>query len=65
MLGISRPVFDNIFTTSILGMWEKNGFIPHAGVLLPNEPISNYRCMDLHKTDDNDRTHKNDANILS
>ena len=40
-------------------------FTLHAGVLLPNEPVSKYGCMNLPETDDNDRTHKNDANILS
>ena len=45
-------------------MWEK-GLYPHAGVLLPSEPVSQYICMKLPKTDDNDRTHKNDAKILS
>ena len=40
-------------------MWKKRkGFTPHAGVLFPSEPVSQYRCMNLPKTDDNDRTHK-------
>ena len=41
------------------------GFNLHGGVLLPNKPVPKYRYMDLPKTDDNYRTHKNDANILS
>ena len=39
--------------------------IPHAEVLLPSEPVSQYRYINLPKTDDNDRTYKNDANTLS
>ena len=30
-------------------------------VLHPSEPVSQYRCMNLPKTDDNNRTDKNDA----
>ena len=44
-------------------MGGEGGFNSHAGVLLPSELLSHYRC--LPKTDDNDRTHKNDANTLS
>ena len=55
-----------LFTANILGMWEKRrGFTPHAGVLLPGEPVPQYICIKLPKPDDNGRTHKNDANILS
>ena len=42
-------------------MWKKRkGFTPaplppHAGVLFPSEPVSQYRCMNLPKTDENDR----------
>ena len=49
-------------------MWDKRGesFTSYAGVFLsPNELVSQYRCMSLPKTNDNDRTYKNDANILS
>ena len=47
-------------------MWEKRrGYTPRAEVLLPSEPISQYICIKFPKTDDNDRTHKNDANTLS
>ena len=35
------------------------------GCSCPIEPVSQYRCMNLPKTDDNDRTHENDANALS
>ena len=28
---------------------------PLKGVLFPSEPVSQYRCMNLSKTDDNDR----------
>ena len=39
-------------------MWKKRkGFTPHAGVLFPNDPVSQYRCMNLPKTDDNNRAH--------
>ena len=39
-------------------MWKKRkGFIPHPGVLFTSEPVSQYRCMNLPKTDDDDRAH--------
>ena len=39
-------------------MWKKRkGFTPHAGVLFPSEPVPQYRCMNLPKTDDNDRAY--------
>ena len=44
-------------------MGEERGFTSHTGVFLPSELSSQYRC--LPKTDDNDRTNKNDANTLS
>ena len=51
------PVFDNI-CTAMSGMCEKRrGFTLHAGVLFASEPVWQYRCMNLPKTDDNDRTH--------
>ena len=34
-------------------------------MLLHNEPVSQDRHMNLPKTDDNHRTHKNDVNTLS
>ena len=44
--------------------WEKRGALsPMQGVLLRNEPVLQHRFMNLPKTDDNDRTHKNDPNI--
>ena len=46
-------------------MRKKRGFTLHAGVHFPNEPVSQYICMKLPITDDNDSTHKNDANTLS
>ena len=36
-----------------------------GGAPLPNELVSQYICVNLPKTDDNDRTHENDANALS
>ena len=52
------PAFNNICTANIFGMWKKRkGFTPHAGVLFPSEPVSQYRCMNFPKTDDNDRPH--------
>ena len=40
-------------------MWVKRrGFTPHARLLLPSEPVSQYRCMNLPKTDDNISRHK-------
>ena len=47
-------------------MWKKRrGFATHAGVYLPSKPVSQYICIKLLKTDDNDKTHKNHANTLS
>ena len=47
-------------------MQEKRGaLLPMQGCSCPIEPVSQYRCMNLPKTDDNDRTHENDANALS
>ena len=47
-------------------MWEKRrDFTSHPGVFLPSEPESQYIFTKLLNTDDNDRTPKNDANILS
>ena len=46
-------------------MWEKRGFTPHAEVLLPSEPVSQCICTKLSKTDDNERTRKNNTNTLS
>ena len=34
-----HPVFNNIFTANILGIWEKRVFTPYAGVLPPIEPV--------------------------
>ena len=52
-------IFNNIFTENMLGMWEKRrGFIPHG-------PAPQYICTNLPKTDDTDRSHKNDVNTLS
>ena len=44
---------------------ERRGFNVHAGVHFPSEPVSQYICLKLPKTDDNDRTDKNAANTLS
>ena len=33
------------------------GFTPPCRGALPSEPVSQYRCMNLAKSDDNDRTH--------
>ena len=60
------PAFHNTFTANILRIRERSGgFTSHAWVLLPSEPVAQHRCMSLPKTDDNDRTYKNDANTLS
>ena len=48
-------------------MLEKRGeglYFPCAGVPLPNEPVSQYKCVNLPKTDDDDRTNENDSNAL-
>ena len=51
-------------------MWEKRwegggGIFLFGSAPLPNKPASQYRCVNLPKTDDNDRTHGKDANALS
>ena len=52
------PVFGNSFAANILRMWGRRGvlYLQCWGVLLPSEPVTQYRFM---KTDDNDSTHKN------
>ena len=40
-------------------------FTTHVELLLLSEPISQYSSNNLPETDDNDGTHKNDANMLS
>ena len=44
-------------------MGEEWGFTSHVGVFLPSELLSQQMCFP--KTDDSDRTYKNDANTLS
>ena len=44
-------------------MGEEGGVTSHAGVFLPSGLLSQHRC--LPKNDNNDGTHKNDANTLS
>ena len=37
------PVFDDVFTAKILGMWEKRGFTPPMQVCSPSiEPVSQW-----------------------
>ena len=59
--------FDNKFTANIyiyiyiyiyIGNAGEKGrlFFPCGGAPLPNDPVSQYRCLNLPKTDDNDRT---------
>ena len=43
---------------------ERRDLHPIQGMLLPSELVPQYKCMILPETDD-DRTHENDANILS
>ena len=62
------PAFDDIFTanTYIGNAREEGGlYFPWRGAPHPNELASQYRCVNLPKTDDNDRTHENDANAQS
>ena len=42
-------------------MGEEEELYPHAGVFLLSDPVSQHRCMNLPKIDDNDKPHKNDA----
>ena len=47
-------------------MWKKRkDFTPHAGVLFPSDPVSQYRCMNLPKTNDNDTAHIETPYILT
>ena len=47
-------------------MGEEGGlYFPYRGAPFPNEPVSQYRFVNLPKTGANDRTHENDANALS
>ena len=46
-------------------MGEEEGLYPRAAVHFPSKPVSQYTYMKLPKTDDNNKTHKNDANTLS
>ena len=41
---------DNIFAVNILRMWEKRGFTSHAGVLHPNEPVSQWIIPEKKQT---------------
>ena len=41
------------------------GIFSYGSAPLPNEPVLQYRFVNLPKTDDNDRTHGNDNNALS
>ena len=61
------PAFDNIFTanTYIANVGEEGGGVFIHCAPLPNEPVSQHRCVNLPKADDNDRTHQNDANAPS
>ena len=46
-------MFDNIFTGKILGRWDKRGFTlppPHAGVLSPIEPVSQWTIPHKNQT---------------
>ena len=62
------PVFNNIFTanTYIANVGEERGlYFPCGGAPLPNERVLQHRCVNLPKTDGNNRTHENDANAPS
>ena len=58
------PCLQQNIYSKYIGNAEEKGLL-HAGVHFPNEPVSQYICMKLPITDDNDSTHKNDANTLS
>ena len=62
------PIFDNAFyrkyNACIGNVEEEGGFTPHVGLLFPSEPVSPYSCKNIRKTNDNDRTHKNDASTI-
>ena len=47
-------------------MLEKRGglYFPCAAAPLPSEPVPQYKCVNLPKTADNDRTHENNSNAL-
>ena len=44
------PGLGNIFAVNILRMWEKRGFTSHAGVLHPNEPVSQWIIPEKKQT---------------
>ena len=47
-------MFDNVFTAKILEMWDKKDFTlpppPHAGVLPPIEPVSQWTVPRKNQT---------------
>ena len=46
-------------------MGEEGGlYFPYGGAPLPNEPASQYRCVNLPNIDDNDRTYHLDYHIV-
>ena len=55
-----------IYTANIyIGNVRKELYFPCRGAPFPDEPVSQYRFVNLAKTDANDRTHENGANTLS
>ena len=58
------PVFNNVFTANILGMWEKRKIFTFTLVFLPSDPVSQHILI-FEPYHDNDRTQKNDVNSLS
>ena len=66
--GDLSSVFGDIFTANYIGNLGKKSrafLLPMQGVLLSSDPVSQFRFMNLLKTNDNDRTHKNYANTLA
>ena len=61
------PLYLTIYLQQIYWECRRRGgaLLLILGVLLPNKLVSQYRCMILPKTDDNDTTHKKVASTLS
>ena len=56
------PLF--VFFWNSLMRKKRGGFSPDPGVLLSGESVTQYRCMNLPKPDENDNTFENDENTL-
>ena len=69
LLFLTAPHSDTAYIYSKYIYWDcgkrRGLYFPCRGSPLPNEPVWQYRCVNLPKTDGNNRIHENDANALS